>query len=323
MSYTSPPDTTSLHSLNHYAGHKVVCTADEKKQSDLISGHAWNIINNRKEHEMYFPHVRANGHFVDESGRNTSHWFQRKGRVDLDGDGIIECVDSTNVQEVMVCPPTAGKEAAKARSRQQKQLCQAITPRNYGHYAVLRNTNSSAPLTPRKPGIMERRLPDQHRWQDAPPPLPTPRVLARPDWAPRRSEIRITPAPPSEHDMFRTVDQLRAESQMDVASSGFASTLHSARSRSLGVSGSNAVSLASTTRSLLREDLAPKQAGARTRHSENRVEASSAREITGWPGEQTHRLKREDHYYVKPVQQTGGSSVKFDIISNERKQFWY
>merc|ERR1719382_2214917 len=98
--------------VNHYDGHRTFCTCDERKQASLLSGHTWNILNNRSDHEVYLRHARNERHYIDAEGRNTSAWFERKGRVDLDGDNVIDTVDSSNVQEVLVCPRTAGKEVA-------------------------------------------------------------------------------------------------------------------------------------------------------------------------------------------------------------------
>merc|ERR1711920_238525 len=115
---------------------------------------------------------------------------------------------------------------------------------------------------------------------------------------------------------------------MDLTDPNFADAIHSARqaggSSALNASGTSAMSDAMTHRSMHvgQADKPPKPYSALTRHSQSRVESFSAREISDWKYK-TDKLQRDDHYYLKPVQQTGSSSVKYDIISNERRHFWY
>jgi len=312
----------ALQPKNYYDRCRVHCTCDDRTQASRLSGQTWNIINNREDHEVYLREVRNSDHFVDERGNATGHWMHRKKRVDLDGDGVIDTHDSSNMAEVLVCPKTAGKEAAQRRTRQCRQLLQASAPNDFGTYSS-RRTASVAPPTPRRGGDLERRMPFQERLRDLPP-KPTPRQCDRGPWSARRGEPRPEPRPPQEHDMFRTVDQLRAESHADLQDPNFAATLHSARASSLTGTSALAASGAATNRSQFvgRWDQPSKPGAALTRNSKHRIEAHDAREISSWPLRHD-RLQREDPYYVKPVQQQNGSSVKYDILSNERRQFWY
>lgn len=265
---------------------------------------------------------RSDHHYVDERGNNTSHWFEKKRRVDLDGDGVIECLDSSNVQEVMVCPATAGKEAAHSRTRQAKQLCQAMAPTNYGKYNGIRSL-SAAPATPGRSAALERTIPFQGQRRDVPE-KPTPRVVPKHLWTPRRGELRAEMKPPPEHEMFRNAAQLRTESHMDVADQNFADALVSSRKNGTSTTSAMATSGVNTARSMFPHDQCPKPAAAMVRHSLNRLGESDNREISEWHLKvRPDRLKREDPFNVKPVAQSGSSSVKYDIISNERKQFWY
>lgn len=313
---------TAIEALNHYDRHRVICTCDDKRQAARLSGHTWNIINNSDKDEIYYVNARNPDHYIDEQGKNTSHWFEKKRRVDLDGDGIIDCVDSTNVEEVMYCPGTAGKEAAHLRNRQMKQLRQTQAPCHYGDYSARRAADGTR--TPERIDMMHRLVPQQNRLRDKHP-RPSPRILEKHLWTPRRGEVLKIPQPPHEHDMFRSVDQLRSESHVDVHDANFADTLHSARATRAagGGEGPSAMTDANTGRSAMLHSKPPKPPAARNRHSQTTIEQHAAREITGWPFHARCPLRREDPYYVRPVQQTGSSSVKYDIINNERKNFWY
>jgi len=310
----------AIQPKNHYDGGRTICTCDDKLQASRISGHTWNILNNREDHEVYFKEMRNDAHYIDKNGNGTGHWLQRKKRLDLDGDGIIDCVDSSNVAETMVCPPTAGKEASHNRTRQMRQICQVAADRDFGKYKSHRES-CGVPPTPGRGGCLERKVRDQARMRDIPE-RPTPRVLDRKDFTPRRGEPRVEHRPPHERDMFKKVDQLRTDSHMDCTEPNFQDAI-GCRSSSLGISGAHALGGTLTSRSVLGDGVPPKPAEHRSRHSVQRMEHSHHREITHWPFAGADKTKQGDPYHAKPVQQTGSSCVKYDIISNERKQFWY
>mmetsp|Transcript_6152 Transcript_6152/g.19366 ORF Transcript_6152/g.19366 Transcript_6152/m.19366 type:complete len:317 (+) Transcript_6152:52-1002(+) len=306
------PGADSLQPKNFYDRHRVHCTCDERLQASRLSGHTWNIITNKDDHEVYLREIRNSDHFVDEKGNATSHWIQQKKRADVDHARV-----SDNIGRVMTCPGTAGKEAAHLRARQHKQLCQAMDPSDFGAYSARRSA-SQAPPTPRRGGALDRTAPSQERSRDVPP-KPTPRAVDRGQWTARRGEQRAERRPPPEQDMYRTVDQLRVESHADVVGQSFATALQSART-----AGASALSGAVTTRSqfVARQDQPARAGASLTRNSMERVEAGDSREISSWPIRRD-KLQRGDAYYVKPMAHSGSSSVKYDIVSNERRQFWY
>eukprot|EP00929_Paragymnodinium_shiwhaense_P014731 TRINITY_DN122694_c0_g1_i1.p1 TRINITY_DN122694_c0_g1~~TRINITY_DN122694_c0_g1_i1.p1 ORF type:complete len:355 (+),score=66.61 TRINITY_DN122694_c0_g1_i1:122-1186(+) len=314
-----------VNHLNYYDRQRVVCTCDEKKQAAMISGHTWNIINNREDHEVYLRHARNPEHYIDvETGKNTHHWFQKKGRVDLDGNGIIDSMDSADVQEVMTCPGSSGKEDAYLRCRQARQLCQAGAPRDYGLY-VQRRQQSRVPSTPgpRTDGPLERKLEFQDRLLDLHQ-RETPRTVARNLWTPRRGEVAADPAPPSEKAMFRKVHQLRAESHLDVTDKSLAEALSAdAGGDAPGRSNLAHCSTVRTQMPMASAGLPPKPGAERTKHAAARIEPTFVREITSWPFQGKDKMKHGDPYFTKPLQNTGSSSVKYDILTGDRYQYWY
>merc|ERR1712217_874714 len=110
----------------------------------------------------------------------------------------------------------------------------------------------------------------------------------------------------------------------DVVDQNFADALISSRKNGPNSSSAIATSGANTARSMLQPDQCPKPAGSMTRHSLHRLGESDNREISEWHLKvRPDKLKRQDPFHVKPIAQQGSSSVKYDIISNERRQFWY
>jgi hypothetical protein len=323
----------ALQPVNSYDGHRTRCTCDEKKTASMISGHTWNIINHSDKDEVYLMHARNNDHFINELGSNTNRWFEKKKRVDLDGDGVLDSMDSSNIQEVMVCPPDSRKERQLLQGRQSKQLRQSEHPINFAQYSARRERDGLK--TPERGGSLAVTMQDQCRLRDVHV-RPSPRVISRKEYTPRRGEQLQEKAPPPEHDMFRSVHQLRTESHVDTQDANFADAILSQRSKSFAeaakssfppkVQEQSVLTDLCATRSQMGRDkdlLPPKPGSQRTFHSQTRIEPLSGKDVTAWVLEHKDRLKRDDPFFAKPVQNAGSSSVKFDIISNQRHAFWY
>lgn len=314
---------------HHYDRHRVVCSADDRATAARLGGHTWNIISNKKEHEIYMLNGRSNDHYIDEhTGAITSDWFEKKMRVQRPQGGTFQ--DSDQAYDALECPPTAGKEAAHLHARQTKQLCQIAAPRHYGGYADIRDM-SNTPRTPGRTGgdSLDRMHPFQHRDRDVPS-QSTPRVVEKRHWAQRRGELRHDAGPPDEHEMFRSLNQLRTEPHMDLHDSNFAEHLHNnSRSRSTPLSAREPRITACTHAGTLsmRCPLHPddiREAHHRTRQATQRIEPEHTRNITSWPlAPGRDKLKKGDAFFEKPVQQTGSSSVKHDIITGQQRDFWY
>ena len=66
--------------------------------------------------------------------------------------------------------------------------------------------------------------------------------------------------------------------------------------------------------------------GTPEKHSYYRIPPWRARELTkeGTPaGVELYKLDKNDKYFKTPRQGSGQSGVRYDIISNQRKSFWY
>jgi len=289
----------------------------------MISGHTWNILNHKEADEVYLQHARNSDHYIDANLKNTNAWFEKKRRVDGDGDGIPENLDSSNVQEVMFGPPDHGKEATYLRQRQSTHLRQSEHPRDFGMFSARKEREGLK--TPERAGFLGVKVPHQERLRDIAA-RASPRVLPKSEWTPRRDERAKERAPPSEYDMFRNVAQLMTESHMNVFDANLADAVHSGSARGTKNSARSVLGDMGTTRSQMGGlGLPPKPGAHRQQHSVNRVEPHNGRELTGWYQDQggKDKLKREDAFFSKPVANMGSSCVKYDIISNERKGFWY
>merc|ERR1711881_683191 len=108
----------------------------------------------------------------------------------------------------------------------------------------------------------------------------------------------IVTAPPTVRDMFsRNMDQVRTEA-IDTLAPNFVNSVMK--------SDGSAVTAA---------------IGRRTFHSSFRADPFKVTEIAGWTNED--KVFRQDPYHSKPIQRTGNSCVKYDILTGKKKDFWY
>lgn len=292
-------------SVNLYDNQRCQATASEKYQASRISGHGWNILTNQEAGEVYFPHARNGDHFVDAKNSATSEWWPRRRRNMRPGSDDTYNLDS---RQTIACFQSEKEPASKgwpALARKNRQLAQATFSNSFREYQTAMSgfpdDVSSAKVVPAPP------LPFQKQLRDPQPAKLSARsrLMSKTLFTPRRFEEATLPtkgptmsAPPTVRDMFsRSMDQVRSEA-IDTLSPNFVDSV-------MKTDGS-AVSAA---------------IGHRTKHSSCRVDPFKVTEIAGWTNED--KVFRQDPYSAKPIQRTGNSCVKYDIISGRKKDFWY
>lgn len=319
-------DPRTMQQLHSYDGHRTLCSVEDKATAGRLGGHSWNIISNNEQDEIYLRHARSSDHYVNNtSGETTSVWFDRRRRIPHPLGGLEGANWSANVREILKCPATPqSSDHGKARSQ---QLLQATAPRDYALFSARRR--EILPQTPVRPGHLERTLgSDQTTLRDLSDSLMPrmPKIVDRKNWTPRRGEARVETLPPSEVDMFSSIDQLKTESHVDVQQSSFAHQLE--MSQGLGRSDRGLSDAAESC--LLRaaklshrsSEGTPRHPQDRKNHSRQRIENFAQREISDWTLG-SDKLLRKDPFCMRPMQQPNNSGVKYDIITGERGKFWY
>lgn len=299
----APPRSVAENSqqltINDYAHHTVKCNCEDRGVGARIAGHTWNILSNADDTEVYMQHVRNKEHFVTDDNVATRAWWARKKRCNRKGDST-HYLDSRPMDRSLKCPPTAGREAARLQKREIIQLCQSGAPADYALYSTRRF--DATPRTPER-APHTRTVPFQERQRDLVE-RPTPRLTAKTLFTPRRGELREERKPPRPEDMFSTPNQIRNESVIDVVATSFARDNETRRA-----TGTHPRITA---------------AASKTLHSADRLESIHTREVSTWHiRNSAEKLLRDDNFHMKPMQRTGNSSVKYDILSNDRKDFWY
>eukprot|EP00403_Amphidinium_massartii_P035334 CAMPEP_0178441632 /NCGR_PEP_ID=MMETSP0689_2-20121128/37588_1 /TAXON_ID=160604 /ORGANISM="Amphidinium massartii, Strain CS-259" /LENGTH=316 /DNA_ID=CAMNT_0020064831 /DNA_START=15 /DNA_END=966 /DNA_ORIENTATION=+ len=311
---------------HHYDGHRTVCTADEKAVAARIGGHTWNIISNDEEHEIYFREARNPDHFLDKDGHGSSCWFDRKKRVQDESGEAVRAGGSAAVASTLKCPPSSGKQSERRRNQAVKQLCQLSAGPDYGLYTALlsaRNLSATGVAPASARGGSARRAVEVISAR------PSARVVAQSEWTPRRGERPPSPErPPLEEHMFSALDQVSSESHIDTRDANFADAIHSARwGRPTQRQPPAAAAAGATTGALNRTavQLAASLPGPRVPRQglEAAPRAERAAEVTQNGAQERDRALKADTLYLKPLLQAGSSSVKYDIVTNQWRDFWY
>lgn len=275
------------------------CTADERKQADLLSGVTWNILSNNENHEVYVPDARQIN--VRDKAMKclavqaTRADFGQKQRRPETFARSLRTWDSSCIREAFSRPTTAGKSERAKELRRHRQTAQASTPRSFREFQAIRAPTPS--LASVEPGSAAGTA---ARWA-----IPVGNApsggTTRQEWATRRGEPTLSPQPPTARDLYRAVDQLRAQPP----------------------------SGASTARERTARSAASQDPDRQWRHhSSRRVEPSrGGREISEWtrerPDKVSDKLQRQDPFFVKPAASASSSTVKYDIVTNLPLNFWY
>jgi hypothetical protein len=195
--------------------------------------------------------------------------------------------------------------------KRNRQLAQATFSRSFRDYQNVMQA-SSATVSPRAQEKIVPAPPLAHSKKLRDPPQERlsargagGRVVAKSLFTPRRFEEASLPtkgpimsAPPTVREMFSgNVEQVRAEN-IDTLAPNFVD-------------------------SVMKSDgsLVASALGQRTTHSSFRVDPFKVTEIAGWTS--SDKILQNDPYFAKPIQRTGNSCVKYDIISGRKKNFWY
>lgn len=290
-------------SLNYYDKHRAKGTAMEKGLAARLGGHTYNILSGQDREEIYFRHLRNDDHFVDRNNRHNAHFFgPRKRPFAPDERGLIEgCFKA---------PEAHPREEQASDRRTAVQLAQMENSTSWKGFQE-RYHSDLFPPTPRKRYSINNKLYANEAGKVAS------KVASKDSWKSRRGEtlaqssscpnIRVGDSHVSLHQAMQA-DTRKEVSQRQTESAHFApwasanTYAHSLESTGLGRQHAAAQPYCSVSR-LENHDFAI------TRKNNHYSSAD--------------KLTRSDGMYMRPKLATTNNSVKYDIISNERKWFKY
>jgi len=291
-------------SLNYYDKHKCCGTATDKGLAARLGGHSYNIISNDGKHEVYFKELRSNEHFVDRKGRHTEHLFgPRKRKFANDERGMMRATLSM--------PASHAREEGQVQCRVQKQLAQIENSQSYEGFQNRCKQTMFLPSQPKRYSI------NNARYANEADKLQPRCSSSKADWQSRRGEAMThSRSAPSLHvgDPAGSLDRAVREDARKAASQRQTESAHFAPWQA-----------ANTYSHSMDATHAGRQMGASQRHlSVHRLENHDFSVTKKNNHFSSHdKLTRSDPFFMRPRLGTTQNSVKYDIVSNERRWFQY
>lgn len=278
--------------VNLYDEQKCMGTAGDKAIASRLGGHNYNIISNKSKDEIYMMNLRHDDHFVDGRNNATKHFFQRRrkfpGKVDL----MFSCMEM---------PEPHPKGMYREQRRTELQLAQTENFQDFGAYQ--RRRHELRPYTPEK----RRTLDDRDR------PKLTWNHVEKRDFLEKKGaglgqsqSLPTLPAPGELQNVART-DPRRGGSQLQNESANYAS---------IPAKCTYAMNMELPGAQKLRDNQ-----NFDSRQRVENYEFSVARKNNHYSSQE--KLTRADPYYMRPKFSTTNNSVKYDLITNQRRFFHY
>uniref|UniRef100_A0A7S0A2J9 Uncharacterized protein n=1 Tax=Pyrodinium bahamense TaxID=73915 RepID=A0A7S0A2J9_9DINO len=289
-------------SLNYYDNHKGCATAADKGLAARLGGHSYNIINNSDQHEIYFRDLRHDDHFVDKNGKHTAHFFGCRRR-------FFPQEQRNVIAETIKHPDAHPRERALAERRAELKLAQMENPTSFRGFQQRCQSSLITPDAPKRYPIHSRHANEAGQLQ--------PKTSDRATWQGRRGEkMSFSSSAPSLSlsDPARSLDQAMRNDVRKEASQRQTESAHFAP-----------VQTANSYSSSLDVTSQGKQQASQQRHfSMSRIDNHDfaiTKKNNHFSGQD--KLTKTDPYYARPRLCVTNNSVKYDIVSNERKWFRY
>lgn len=288
-------------SVNFYDKHACSATANDKGLAARLGGLSYNPINHQEEH--YFKELRSSDHFVDANGNHTEHYFGCRRRKF--GDHVRQ---SELVRGSLVAPDSHPRDRALEQRRTEIQLAQSENFASYSGYQK-RSKQLFPEASAKRDSIHNQKY--AYEKSDV-----RPQVIPKQRFQERRGETMGKSSSAPSLSLADPVGSLQRALERDgrkEASQRQTESGQFAPDKS-ATTCSYALDMATTNR----------LAGGQKHLSVCRVENgdfSVVRKNDHHCG--NDKLTRSDPYYARPMKGLTNSSVKYDLISNERKWFRY
>lgn len=289
-------------SLNYYDSHKGLGTAADKGLASRLGGHCYNIISNQDRHEIYFPELRHAEHFVDKKGRHTAHFFgSRRRKFDID--------ERKHVPDCMTMQADHPRDQIIAKQRAETQLAQIENSQSWKNFKE-RTASMHGTVPDRRHSIHNKMYANETMKLQ-------PKVSSRSDWHTRRGEAMAHSASaPSLH--------LTAPSESLQRAVGSDARKEASQHASESAHFAPWMSANTYSRSMLATPAGQDHAASQKQFSLARLENHDfavSRKNNHFSSQD--KLTRADPFFMRPRLGITNNSVKYDIVSNERKWFKY
>lgn len=297
-------DRTVEGPVNYYDFQKCHGTATDKGLAARLGGHSYNILNNQDKDEVYLREMRHDAHYLDKKGRHTVHFFgSRRRKYHTDERNLVgKCLRN---------PDHHPRDDAVGQRRLEMQLAQIENSTNYGDFV----NRCQASLFPNSPA--KRYSINNKRYANEAEKLRPKMLSTKDEFKQRRGEtmVRSISAPSVIlNDPHHGLNQALHEDARKEATQRQTESAHFAP---WNTANSYAATMDSTP--------AGRSYHAAHRNcSVNRLENHDF----GITRKNNHyssndKLTRSDPFFMRPRHAITNNSVKYDIVSNERRWFKY
>lgn len=289
-------------SYNHYDGQRCCGSAFDKGLAARLGGHSYNILNNQDTDEVHLKHLRHDDHFLDNRGRHTTHFFgDRRRKFGVD--------ERNHMFSVLTGPDAHPRDRQLAQRRTELQLAQM---ENSGSWSGFQKRTASLDLNGGK-----RRYTISNKMYANEAEKMNPKNLQKGNWLQRRGEdmthaascpsLQLSDPSGSLHRAV-SFDTRKEATQRQTESAHFAPWMsHNTYVSSLeGTPAGRAHSAAQQHCSVHRLENHDFGISRKNNHYSSQ-----------------DKLTRADPYFMRPRLGMTNNSVKYDIISNERRWFKY
>jgi len=296
-------DRTVEGPVNYYDFQKCKGTATDKGLAARLGGHNYNIINNSDKDEVYFGNMRHDIHFLDKKGRHTMHFFGgRKRKFDVDKRNLVgNCLRA---------PDAHPREDAMSQRRLELQLAQIESATNFGDFQRRCQVSLFPASPPKRYSIHNRRYANEAEKL-------RPRSCTKTDFMSRRGE--------------RMTRSISAPSVvLDDPSASLAQAVHEDARKEATQRQTESAHFAPWNASNTYSATMESNPYGRAYHasqrncSVNRLENHDfgiTRKNNHYSSQD--KLTRSDPFFMRPRHSITNNSVKYDIVSNERRWFKY
>jgi len=277
--------------LNYYNDHKCCSTATDKGLADLLGGHRYNILNNQDHQEVHLRSLRPDQHYIDVKGRHTKDFFGSRRRKFGHGE-------SDRVAQSLQAPEDHPREKTHEQRRREIHLAQIENPQS------LRNFQERSQALFPAPSVKRYSLDNHKNTHEAE--KPKRRVMGKDEWQQQRGEtMRLSSSAPSLDNPAQSLQKTLSEGRR--------------KGGQQKNTGSSHMCMGSVVHTPGKEPTA-----ARQHLSENRIQNydfAVAKKNNHYSSKD--KLTRTDPFFMRPKLNATNNSVKYDIITNERRWFTY
>jgi hypothetical protein len=290
-------------SLNYYDGHKCCGTAADKGLAARLGGHSYNIISNNAKDEIYLNELRNDDHCLDRKGRHAFNFFEaRKRKFPVDERNLVGLC--------MRAPEPHPRENMLKERRTETHLAQL---ENAGSYRGFQNRCANSFHT-REP---EKRYSINNKAYCNEAEKLNPKISAKAPWQSRRGEQMTRSISCPSATLLNPAENMGRAIQEDARKGASQRMTESAHFAPRQTANSYAISMDTTG---LGRELQRQQKHCSVHRVEN-YDFAVSRKNNHFSSQD--KLTRSDSYFMRPKLATTNSSVKYDIVSNERKFFQY